>query len=208
MVASKKKTQQVDQVDAVADQEAQAAGDAQAGAAAPEAARDDGPAPADGEAAGNGEAVWKDRCTRLLADFDNFRKRQVREREETVKRANEALILEILPVIDHLDLALASAADPDDPFVQGVRIVDDQLHAVLAKADARPVETAGQPFTPEHCEALGETPSDTAPAGHVAVQLRKGWVLAGRLLRPAQVIVSSGPAPAGAAEPANGPAVP
>jgi len=212
MVASKKKTQQVD---AVTDQEAQTTGDGQPGAAAPEAAQAGTtpaagqPAPATaGDAAENAENVWKDRYTRLLADFDNFRKRQVREREETVKRANEALILELLPVIDHLDLALASAAGPDDPFVQGVRIVADQLHAALAKADAKPVEAAGQPFTPEHCEALGEIPSDTAPAGHVAVQLRKGWVLAGRLLRPAQVIVSSGPAPAGAAEPADGPAAP
>ena len=204
MVASKKKTQQVD---AVTDQEAQTTGDAQGDAAAPETAQAEA-TPAGGGADENADPVWKDRYTRLLADFDNFRKRQVREREETVKRANEALILELLPVIDHLDLALASAAGPDDPFVQGVRIVADQLHAALAKADAKPVEAAGQPFTPEHCEALGEIPSDTAPAGHVAVQLRKGWVLAGRLLRPAQVIVSSGPAPAGAAEPADGPAAP
>ena len=211
MVASKKKTQQVA---AVTDQEASTTGDAQRGAAAPETAQAEAASAAGqaapaagGDADANADAVWRDRYTRLLADFDNFRKRQVREREETVKRANEALILELLPVIDHLDLALASAAVPDDPFVTGVRIVADQLHAALAKADARPVEAAGQPFTPEHCEALGEMPSDTAPAGHVAVQLRKGWLLAGRLLRPAQVMVSSGPATAEPAKPADEPAV-
>lgn len=139
-------------------------------------------------------AVWKDRYARLMADFDNFRKRQVRERDEIIKRANEGLILELLPVVDHFDLALAATQDPDDPFVTGVRIVAEQLHSALAKVGAIPVQAMNTPFTPEQHEALGEMPSDTVPAGHVTVQLRKGWTLAGRLLRPAQVIVSTGPA--------------
>lgn len=139
-------------------------------------------------------AACKDRYARLLADFDNFRKRQVRDREEIVKRANETLILDLLPVLDHFELALAAAGEPDDPFVAGVRMVSDQLHAVLAKHEARPEDAAGQPFNPDRHEALSEMPSDSAAAGHVALQLRKGWSLAGRMIRPAQVMVSSGPA--------------
>lgn len=185
MGASKKKTKEVE---TMTDQEAPAADAQQADAVTPEVLQQETPA-----AAEEGEAVWKDRYTRLMADFDNFRKRQVREREETVKRANEALICELLPVIDHLDLAFAAVSDPDDPFVTGIRIVADQLHAALAKADAKPIDATGQLFTPEQCEALGQMPSDTVPTGHVVVQVRKGWLLAGRLLRPAQVMVSSGP---------------
>jgi len=139
-------------------------------------------------------ATAKDRYARLLADFDNVRKRHVREREEVVKRATEALIIELLPVIDHFDLALAAAADPDDPFVAGVRMVSDQLHAALAKFDAKPEDAVGQPFDPARHEALSEMPSDASPAGHVVFQLRKGWSLAGRFIRPAQVMLSSGPA--------------
>jgi molecular chaperone GrpE len=139
-------------------------------------------------------ATAKDRYARLMADFDNFRKRQVREREEIVKRANEALILELLHVIDHLDLALTAASNSADPFVTGVRMVADQIHAALAKFDAKPEDAVGQPFDPGRHEALNETPSDVVPAGHVSLQLRKGWSLAGRFIRPAQVMISSGPA--------------
>ena len=139
-------------------------------------------------------ATAKDRYARLMADFDNFRKRQVREREEIVKRANEALILELLHPIDHLDFALTSATNPADPFVTGVRMVADQIHAALAKFDAKPEDAVGQPFDPGRHEALNETPSDVVPAGHVSLQLRKGWSLAGRFIRPAQVMISSGPA--------------
>ena len=150
-------------------------------------------------------AVWKDRYARLMADFDNFRKRQIRERDEIIKRANEALILELLPVIDHFDLALAATEDRDDSFVAGVRIVAEQLYKALAKVGATPVQTTEMLFTPEQHEALGEIPS-TEPAGHVAIQLRKGWTLAGRLLRPAQVMVSAGPAAPATEQPADEPA--
>jgi molecular chaperone GrpE len=139
-------------------------------------------------------ATAKDRYARLMADFDNFRKRQVREREEIVKRANEALILELLHPIDHLDFALTAATNSADPFVTGVRMVADQIHAALAKFDAKPEDAVGQPFDPGRHEALNETPSDVVPAGHVSLQLRKGWSLAGRFIRPAQVMISSGPA--------------
>ena len=132
-------------------------------------------------------ATLKDRYARLLADFDNFRKRQTRDNEEFVRRANENLLGDLLPVVDHLELALAKTPDPADPFVIGVRLVYDQLQSLLGRYGLTPVDAKGQPFDPAFHEALSQMSSPTVPA-----QFRRGWMLSGRLLRPAQVIVSSG----------------
>jgi len=144
---------------------------------------------------GNEELLTlKDRYTRLMADFDNFRKRQLREREEWVKRANEDLLSDLLPVLDHLELALAQAADPDSPFVVGVKMVYDQFLTLLDRYDMVPLDALGEPFDPTYHEALAQASSETVPADIVMEQYRRGWLLKGRLLRPAQVIVSSGAA--------------
>ena len=137
-------------------------------------------------------AAVKDRYARLLADFDNYRKRQTREREDFIKRANEELLGDLLPVVDHLELALAKTPDPADPFVVGVRLVYDQIFALLNRYGLTPIEAKGQLFNPEFHEALSQMTSPTVPAHVVMDQFRRGWLLAGRLLRPAQVIVSSG----------------
>lgn len=139
-------------------------------------------------------AIMTDRYTRLLADFDNFRKRQIREHEEQVKRANERLLEDLLPVIDNLEIALSKAKDPDDPTVTGIQMVHTQLMATLEKYAMKPVDAKGKPFDPMLHEALTQMASDTVPEQTVIDQFRRGWTLAGRLLRPAQVIVSSGPA--------------
>lgn len=137
-------------------------------------------------------AAMKDRYMRLMADFDNFRKRQIREREEWIKRANESLLSDFLPVVDHLHIALNKETDNANPFVSGVKMVYDQFVAALEKNNVVPVDAKGQPFNPEWHEALSQVPSDTVPANEVIDQFRRGWSLAGRLLRPAQVIVSAG----------------
>ena len=137
-------------------------------------------------------AAMKDRYMRLMADFDNFRKRQIREREEWIKRANESLLADFLPVVDHLHIALDKETDNSNPFVSGVKMVYDQFVAALEKNNVVPVDAKGQPFNPEWHEALSQVPSDTVPANEVIEQFRRGWSLAGRLLRPAQVIVSAG----------------
>lgn len=137
-------------------------------------------------------ATVKDRYMRLMADFDNFRKRQIREREEWIKRANENLLADFLPVVDHLDIALSKEKDVTSPFVAGIKMVYDQFVATLEKNNVVPVDAKGQPFNPEWHEALSQVPSDTVPANEVIEQFRRGWSLSGRLLRPAQVIVSSG----------------
>lgn len=137
-------------------------------------------------------AALKDRYTRLMADFDNFRKRQTREREEWIKRANEELLGDLIPVVDHLELALGKTAGPADPFAAGVKMVYDQFIALLERNGVTPLDAKGQPFNPDFHEALSQMSSATVPANEVIDQFRRGWLLFGKLLRPAQVIVSSG----------------
>lgn len=133
---------------------------------------------------------------RLMADFDNFRKRQTREREDYARRATEALMQELLPVLDHLELALANAPDKAGPLAAGVRMVADQFLTTLARFDLKPFQSAGEPFDTARHEAVSELASAEVPAHHVLHQLRRGYMLGGRLLRPAQVVISSGPAKA------------
>jgi len=141
-------------------------------------------------------AALKDRYARLLADFDNYRKRQAREREDWIRTANEALLKDFLPVADHLQLALARAPDASEPFAAGVGLVYDQFIAALEKHGVTPLDATGQPFNPDWHEALSQVPSESVPEGGVVEQFRRGWCVGGRLMRPAQVIVSSGPAAA------------
>jgi molecular chaperone GrpE len=144
----------------------------------------------------------KDKHLRLMADFDNFRKRQARERDDYARRATEALLEELLPVLDHLDLALANAPSKTDPLVTGVRMVSDQFKGALAKFELKPFDAAGQLFDPARHEAVSELPSAEVPAHHVLHQLRCGYLLGNRLLRAARVVVSSGPTTPPATPPA------
>ena len=147
-------------------------------------------------------AALKDKQLRLMADFDNFRKRQTRERDETVRRATETLLQELLPVLDHLELALSNAPNKADPLAAGVQMIADQFRSALQRFDLKPFHAVGEPFDPNRHEAVSELASADVPAHHVLHQLRRGYMLGGRLLRPAQVVISSGPASASAsAEP-------
>lgn len=144
----------------------------------------------------------KDRLLRLQADFDNFRKRTARDRAEMCARATEDLVRELLPVLDHFEIGLQSAADhgADEAVQKGFRLVYDQLQAALAKFGVAPVDAVGRPFDAHEQEALAHTPSPDVPAGHVARQVRRGYRLGALLLRPAQVLISSGPPAAPAPE--------
>ncbi len=143
-------------------------------------------------------AAAKERYVRLLADFDNMRKRQIREREEVIKRANEGLLEKLLPVFDHLELALANVK-AEDAFTKGVKMVGAQFLNVLTEAGVEVVDAEGAVFDPALHEALQAVPSETVPEHEVVQQFRKGWRLDGKLIRPAQVIVSAG-SPAGTEE--------
>ena len=139
----------------------------------------------------------REQHVRLLADFDNYRKRVARERAETIRNASEEIIAELLPVLDHFELALRQAPDPDEAFVVGGRMVYDQLVTTLGKAGLAAINAQGEPFNPDEHDAIGYQPDDELEEGLVLIQTRCGYRLGDRVIRPATVIVSSGaPQPA------------
>ena len=135
---------------------------------------------------------WKDLYARTLADFENFRKRTERDREDLAKFAAKEILKDLLATADNLALALEKAKDKDEPFVKGVQLVYDGFLKVLADHGATPLDSVGEPFDPAFHEALTQQPSDTVPEGHVMTEFKRGWLLNGKLLRAAQVVVSSG----------------
>ena len=139
------------------------------------------------EAAKETAAGYLAQLTRLQADFVNFRRRIERERGEQVKYANEQLLRELLPVVDNLERALTAGegADSPGPLLEGVAQVLKQFLTVLEKEEATPLDAGiGQPFNPEHQEAVQE--------------LLRGWRYRDRVLRP--TLVKVGPCPEGETE--------
>ena len=154
---------------------------------AEEDAPPESPEPAD-------EPDWKDMYARTLADFDNYRKRTSRDREELVKFSTSEVIKDMLLTADNLALALDQAKDKDDPFVKGVKLAYDGFLKSLKDHGAEPFESVGEVLDPNRHEAIASLPSDTVEDGKIANEVKKGWMLNGRLLRAAQVVVSSGKA--------------
>ena len=141
------------------------------------------------------EDPLRDQLLRLRADFDNFRKRTQRERNELFLMANETLFLEMLPIIDHFEMGFKSAEEhkTDCSVTEGFRMVYNQLLDVLKKFNVTAIDTIGEAFDPHRHESLLHMPSEK-PAGTVLEQIRRGYMLGDKLLRAAQVIVSSGAA--------------
>ena len=141
------------------------------------------------------EEVLKDRLLRLQADFDNYRKRMDREKKDWIAFASEKLVLALLPVLDHFELGLADSAKSGAPaaFTEGFQLVCNQLRAALEKSGVQAIDAEGAAFDPHLHEAITHLPSDDVPEGHVVVQTRRGYQLGDKLLRAAQVVVSSGP---------------
>lgn len=137
----------------------------------------------------------KDRLLRLQADFDNFRKRTARERTELYARANEDFVMELLPVLDHFERGLAMSVEhkTEQAVHDGFRIVYEQLLQVLRKFNVTPVDAHEASFDPHLHEAVSHAPSDEYAADQIMTQLRRGYRLGDRLIRPVQVVVSSGP---------------
>lgn len=137
----------------------------------------------------------RDQLLRFRAEFDNYRKRMLREGENIRKTAARALIEDLLPVLDNLERALEHVPDPAiHPVVQGVDMVVKTLHAKLAGHGLEPIAALGQPFDPNVHEALAHQPSDEHPADTVVAEYHRGYKLGELVLRPAKVAVSSGPA--------------
>ncbi len=137
-------------------------------------------------------AELKDRLLRSQADWDNSRKRILREKEEAVRYAGEALLEKLLPVIDNFEMGMQAAKTATDAkaISQGFEMVLAQIQQFLREAGVEPIEAVGHPFDPHRHEALGHHESDEHPEGHVLTQMRKGYKLKDRLLRPASVFVA------------------
>src|ERR1039458_6081664 len=149
------------------------------------------------ERAGKADENWE-RLLRTTADFDNFKKRAAREKQEAIKFANEGLLQKLLPVLENLDMALAATqtARPKDgqSLQSGVNMISQQLKNVLAEAGLEELDALGKPFDPNLHEALMQKETPDVPEGQVIQQLRKGYKFRDRLLRPAGVVVAKQPA--------------
>ena len=140
---------------------------------------------------------WQ-RLLRTTADFENFKKRAAREKQDAIKYANESLIQKVIPVLDNFEMALAAAqnssAENLKSLQDGVTMIHSQLKNVLAEAGLEEVDATGKPFDPNFHEAVSQQESAEVAEGSVLQQLRKGYKLRERLLRPATVIVARKPA--------------
>jgi len=137
---------------------------------------------------------FKDLALRSQADFDNYRKRSAREKEDAVKFANANFLERLIPIFDSFELGLAAAKSSAEgsSILAGLDMVAKQLGDFLTESGVQPVEAVGQKFDPNFHEAIAEEESAEADEGVVLRQLRKGYKLKDRLLRPATVIVSKG----------------
>ena len=136
---------------------------------------------------------FRDLALRSQADFDNFRKRSAREKEDAVKFANANLLERLIPIIDNFELGLAAAgSEANSPILAGMGMVAKQLNDFLADSGVTPIDAAGKAFDPNLHEAIAHEKDANVPEGMVIRQVRKGFKLKDRLLRPANVIVSSG----------------
>lgn len=137
-------------------------------------------------------AAETDRRLRSLAETENLKKRLLKEKDEFQKYATESLVSELLPVLDHLDLALAHGRGNEacKDFVIGVDMTRKAFLDILARHGVAEFGTTGEPFNPETHEALGMAARPDLPEDAVAQVVQKGYTLRGRLLRPAKVMVN------------------
>ena len=145
-----------------------------------------------------GADVYKDRWMRLAAEFDNYKKRTLRERDALIQSANEGLLRDLLPLVDSVDRASAHAEGDTDSeaFKEGVRMIMEELPKILANRGLKEIDASGQGFDPNLHEALMQVASDHEE-GTIAEVIERGYCLGDKVLRHAKVVVSQGPAQAG-----------
>jgi len=124
------------------------------------------------------------------ADLENQRKRLTREAETARRFANERLLGDLLPVFDSLDAGLASVTETENPLREGLELTRQQLLKVTSENGLVEVNPAGEAFNPEHHQAISQAPAGEIAPGHVVQVFQKGYLLNGRLLRPALVVVA------------------
>ena len=145
---------------------------------------------------------WE-RLLRQAADFENFKKRAARDRQDAVRLANEGLLAKLIPVLDNFDMAMTAANNAQtgtaDALKVGVNMIHSQFKSVMGEAGLEELDATGKPFDPNWQEAVSHQESTEVPEGQVLQQLRKGYKFRDRLLRAATVIVAkqaTAPAPA------------
>jgi molecular chaperone GrpE len=141
---------------------------------------------------------FRDLALRSQADFDNYKKRATREKEEAIKYANTALLDRLIAIVDNFELGLSAAKSEGEksPIYSGMSMVLKQLTDFLADNGLQPIDAEAQKFDPNLHEAIAHEPSDEVAEGVVLRQMRRGYRLKDRLLRPSSVVVSSGAAAA------------
>lgn len=147
--------------------------------------------------AAKAEENWE-RLLRTTADFDNYKKRAVREKQDAIRFANESLLEKLVPVLDSFDMALAATQNAQGAEAQslqtGINMVYQQFKSALTDAGLEEIDANGKPFDPNLHQAVSQQESSEVPEGQVVQQLRRGYKLRERLLRPATVVVSKQPA--------------
>ena len=139
---------------------------------------------------------WE-RLLRVTADFENFKKRAARERTEAAQYANASLLQKLIPILDNFDMAQSAAqtaqGDKLASLQTGIAMIQQQFKSALTESGLEEVDASGKPFDPTYHEAVSQQETDTVPEGYVVQQIRKGYKLRERLLRPAAVIVAKQP---------------
>ena len=137
----------------------------------------------------------EDRILYLQADFENFKKMKIKERQDTLKFGNETLIKELLPVLDNLELALKHSESTEDykGIHDGVKLILNEFMKALEKSGVKPVEAVGQKFDPNFHEALFQEENEEMEPDTVVSELQRGYLLNDRLIRASRVGVSKKP---------------
>jgi molecular chaperone GrpE len=154
------------------------------------------PAPAEDDCEGLQADLdrFRDLALRSQADFENYKKRSAREKEEAIKYANSSLLEKLIAIVDNFELGLeaARAEGEKSPVFSGMSMVLKQLMDFLTDSGLQPIDATGQKFDPNLHEAIAHEPSEKFPEGIVVRQTRRGYKMKDRLLRPSSVVVSSG----------------
>lgn len=139
--------------------------------------------------------LLQEKLLRVQADFDNFRKRIAKEKDDSIRYANEGLLMELLPVVDNFELGLSAAETATDAksIALGMQMVKSQLKRFLEDCGVREVNAVGSKFDPHLHEAVSQEASTEVEEGTILAQRRKGYKLRDRLLRPAIVVVAEAP---------------
>lgn len=178
--------QEIDEAEAAADAEGEKASDAD------EPAGDAGAEPEDLQQENKLAAELKekeDRILRLQADFDNFRRRTAKEKEEISAVVTQGILKDMLPLLDNFERAMAAEATDGEAFQKGVEMIFTQLGEILKKNGLEKIETEGQKFDPNFHQAVMRVQNEELEDDDIAQELQKGYMVKGRVIRPSMVQV-------------------